>query len=378
MDNGGTTMNIKSSEIVHILRTGDNNPRNSEGSFARLKDGNILFAYSRFHGCCWEDDAPSDIAALTLTADGRALVSETPEILVSASEYNVTNIMSVSLLRMENGDLGLFYIVRSAKPENLTETVIQTTDYVMRRSVDDKTFSKETEVLCTSPIFKNYQVINNDRVLKTSNGRLLVPFAIHRASYTPTRSRFQGIGQIKVIYSDDDGFTWHEVYGEIACPFSAHAWNGFQEPGMVELPNGSLYLYIRTERMCQYESFSPDNGITWSPAQPSGFTSPTSPMKIARNPYSGRYYSVWNPIPNYNGRVIAPTTAGRTPLVIAESEDGINFSEYCVIEDDPTRGFCYPAIFFLNEKELLVSYCSGHPEEGNNLCSTTIRHLTLE
>ncbi len=371
-------MKLKSSEIIHVLRTGENNPRNSEGSFVRLKNGNILFAYSRFRGKCWEDDAPSDIAALTLTPDGTALVSETPEILVSANEYHVTNIMSVSLLRMENGDLGLFYVIRSAKPENLTETIPMTTDYVLRRSTDDKTFPKESEVLCTSPLFKNYQVINNDRVLKTSNGRLLVPLCIHRASYTPARARFQGIGQIKVIYSDDDGFTWHEVYGEVACPFTSHAWNGFQEPGMIELPNGTLYLYIRTERMCQYESFSPDNGITWSPAQPSGFTSPVSPMKIAKNPYNGHYYAVWNPIPNYNGRVIAPTTMGRTPLVIAESEDGIHFSEYALLEDDPNRGFCYPAIFFMDEKNLLVSYCSGYPEEGSHLCSTTIRHITLE
>ncbi len=373
-------MKIKSSEILHVLRTGEDNPRNSEGSFARLKDGRILFAYSKFHGNSWLDEAPSDIAALTLTPDGRALCSETPEILVSASEYpNVSNIMSVSLLRMENGDLGLFYIIRAGHPKPLNdESYPMISDYILRRSADDVTFPKESEVLCTGSLFKGYVVVNNDRVLKTSSGRLLIPFAKHRACYTPTRVRFDGIGQIKCLCSDDDGFTWKEIYGEVACPFTAHAWNGFQEPGMVELPNGTLYLYIRTERMCQYESYSPDNGITWTPAQPSGFTSPVSPMKIAKNPYNGRYYAVWNPIPNYNGRVIAPTTMGRTPLVIAESEDGIHFSEYAVLEDDPNRGFCYPAIFFPDEKSILVSYCSGYPEEGSHLCSTTIRRITLE
>ncbi len=375
-------MKIKSSEIVHVLRTGEDNPRNSEGAFARLKNGNILFAYSRFHGDSWLYEAPSDIAALTLTADGCTLCSSVPEILVAAGEYeNVSNIMSVSLLRMENGDLGLFYMVRDGRPENLSEgSAPMFTDYVMRRSVDDASFPKSTEKLCSSPIFKTYNVINNDRVLKTSSGRLLVPYSRHRGSYTSEKMRFDGVGHIKVLYSDDDGFTWREAYGEIACPFTAHAWNGFQEPGIIELPNGTLYLYIRTERMCQYEAFSPDGGITWSPAQPSGFTSPVSPMKIAKNPYSGLYYAVWNPIPNYNGRKIAPTTMGRTPLVIAESVDGINFgfSEYEIIEGDPTRGFCYPAVFFLGEKEMLLSYCSGYPEEGSTLCSTTIRRITLE
>ncbi len=375
-------MKIKSSEIVHVLRTGADNPRNSEGAFARLKNGNILFAYSKYHGGSWLDEAPSDIAALTLTPDGRALCSETPEILVCASEYeNVSNIMSVSLLRMENGDLGLFYMVRSGRPEDLSGgSVPMFSDYVLRRSADDATFPKETETLCTSSVFKTYNVINNDRVLKTSGGRLIVPYSRHRGAYTPEKMRFDGIGHIKLIYSDDDGFTWREAYGEIACPFTAHAWNGFQEPGVAELPCGALYLYIRTERMCQYEAFSPDGGLTWSPAQPSGFTSPVSPMKMARNPYSGLYYAVWNPIPNYNGREIAPTTMGRTPLVMAESADGINFdfSGYEIIEGDPTRGFCYPAVFFLSEKEMLLSYCSGYPEEGSTLCSTTIRRITLE
>ncbi len=373
-------MKIKSSEIVHELRTGQDNPRNSEGSFARLKDGRILFVYSRFHGDSWLDEAPSDIAALTLQADGCALCSKTPEILVSTGEYeDAANIMSSSLLRMENGELGLFYCIKRDRPaESVNDYDPMISEYVLRRSGDDQSFPKESEVLCSSPMFKGYIVVNNDRVLKTSSGRLLVPFARHRCAYTPTRVRFDGIGEIKVLYSDDDGFSWKEMYGEIALPSTSHVWNGFQEPGMMELPNGTLYLYIRTELMCQYESFSPDNGVTWTPAQPSRFTSPVSPMKIAQNPFNGHYYAVWNPIPNYNGRKIAPTTMGRTPLVIAESTDGLNFSEYAVLEDDPNRGFCYPAIFFIDEKNLLVSYCSGWPEEGNNLCSTTIRHITLE
>ena len=34
--------------------------RHSEGAFLRMKDGALLFAYSRFTGA-WFDDAPSDI-----------------------------------------------------------------------------------------------------------------------------------------------------------------------------------------------------------------------------------------------------------------------------------------------------------------------------
>ncbi len=373
-------MQIKSTEIVREIRTGADNPRNSEGSFARLGDGRILFVYSRFHGKSWDDDAPSDIFALTLSEDGREVLSETPERLVSASEYeNVSNIMSPSLLRLGNGDLGLFYLIKSGRSKGASggcEPCI--TDYVMRRSSDEHSFAKETEVLCSTPILKTYSVVNNDRVLRTSSGRLLVPLAKHRLSYMPKSYYFDGVGTVKLLASDDDGRSWREIYGELALPSTAHSWAGLQEPGLIELPSGAIYLYARTDRMLQYESISPDEGVTWTPVQPSRFTSPMSPMKIARNPYSGLYYSVWNPIPDYNGRVNAPTTGGRTPLVIAESSDGMNFSPYAVLEGDPMRGFCYPAIFCLDEKTLLVSYCSGYPEEGNCICSTTIRRITLE
>ncbi len=373
-------MKIKNSEVLYELRAGADNPRNSEGSFARLKDGRIMFAYSRYSGKSWRDEAPADIAAVYIKDDGGSMDKSVPEILVSANEYSgISNIMSVSLMRMQNGDLGLFYMLKydrfSSEMQDFSPII---SEYALRRSADDKSFPKENEVFCLSKHLKSYYVINNDRVLKTLSGRLIIPAARHRAAYTDAGLSFDAIGTVQVFYSDDDGASWNEASGSISLPTTSHSRTGLQEPGAYELPSGVLCLFARTDRMCQYESFSLDNGIMWTPAQASNFSSPDSPMKIARNPYNGRYYAVWNPIPNYNGRKIAKGSIGRTPLVIAESEDGINFSEYCVIEDDSERGFCYPAIFFVNEKRLLVSYCSGRAEEGCCLCSTTIRRIELE
>ena len=105
-------------------------------------------------------------------------------------------------------------------------------------------------------------------------------------------------------------------------------------------------------------------------------------MKIARNPMSGRYYAVWNPAPLYNGRAADPPgewiTAGRTPLVMAESTDGVTFGEPVAIETDAHRGFCYPALFFLSGREMLLAYCSGGRAETACLCRTTIRRITLK
>ena len=79
--------------------------RHSEGDFIRLNDGRILFIYSRFTQS-YHDDAPSDLVALTSEDEGETW-SE-PRIIIAASQFGVDNVMSVSLLRMQNGDIGLF------------------------------------------------------------------------------------------------------------------------------------------------------------------------------------------------------------------------------------------------------------------------------
>ena len=144
---------------------------------------------------------------------------------------------------------------------------------------------------------------------------------------------------------------------------------------------------MRTDCGAQYESFSVD-GDYWTVPQRSVFTSPTSPMKIARNPFTGKYYAVWNPY----GGAGAPQLAGidtkntdrdprsswnRTPLVIAESDDCRNWSAPEILDDDPLRGYCYPSIFFEDEHTMLLSYCSGSSEEDCVLCRTTIARVTI-
>ena len=48
---------------VLFLKTGKGNPRNGEGSFIRLKDGRIMYAYTQYYGDDWNDHATARIAA---------------------------------------------------------------------------------------------------------------------------------------------------------------------------------------------------------------------------------------------------------------------------------------------------------------------------
>ena len=47
------------------------NPRNSEGTFVRLPDGELLFVYSRFRGDSSADHAFADLSLMRSQDDGR-------------------------------------------------------------------------------------------------------------------------------------------------------------------------------------------------------------------------------------------------------------------------------------------------------------------
>lgn len=339
--------------------------RHSEGAFLRLNDNSILFIYSRFTGD-YDDDAPSDLVACVSSDEGETW-SE-PVTAISASMYDTKNVMSVSLLRMENGDVGLFYIVKQSP--GISRILLS------RSNDEGKTWYRHVE--CTLPDRQGYYTVNNDRVIRLATGRLLVPLGFHRGSYSMEHTcYFDGRGRGVFLYSDDEGETWQEAPDIVFAPFTGSD-SGLQEPGVIEKRNGVVWAYYRTDKMYQYEAFSMDGGLHWTEAQPSRFTSPCSPLKIKRHPESGDLYAVWNPIPNYNGRCTSKAGWGRTPIVWAVShDDGETWGDYHVIEDHPEHGYCYPAIFFTKDSAMLVSYCSGGPEDGICLAKQTIMKVSI-
>ena len=362
--------NILSSRLVAMLPRGENNPRNSEGDFAVLKNGDILFAYSRYTGESEHDDAPCNVAALR-SADGGKSFAPVPFLLAQAADHNTKNIMSVSLSRLDTGELCLFYLCKQGPQSEV---------YLKRCTDEDALVFAPAERIV--PLRRGvYYVINNSRVCKLPDGSLLLPLARHRVFTDAEGRRTNGyFGTVCFYKGDPDGRGWRQVSGVLRMPFPGHSATGLQEPGAVVLPDGRVYGYFRTDRAFQYESFSADGGERWTRPVPSRFTSPVSPMLIRQNPFTGVYYAVWNPVPNYNGRLDSERRwihAGRNPLVLAQSENGLDFSPYAVLEDAPDHGFCYPAMLFTDAKTMLLSYCCGGEEDGVCLSRTAIRRITL-
>ncbi len=349
------------------------NPRNSEGSFLRLKDGRIAFAYSRYKGDDFNDNAYCEIAVM-YSEDGGETFGEERVIAKPDPEKTETNYMSVSLLRMNNGDAGLFYLI---KHEGLWSEV------VLQRSRDEmETF--EPPVRCVPQPYKNYYVINNDRILRCASGRIIIPAALHMTTDNNYGAGvwYESRAKAEFYGSDDDGVTWRRLSDALSLPFASYSRSGLQEPGVIELPGGTLYGYFRTDLGRHYESVSIDGGFNWFTAQPSKFTGPCSPLLIKKNDYSGKYYAFWNPVPQVNsGRpgCVNNWTGNRNPLVMAVSSDGVRFSAPEIIEDSETVGYCYPAVYFLSESEALLSYCAGDSSIGDSCCleRTRIAKISL-
>ena len=358
-----TQIEFISNDIVCELKTGKNNPRNSEGDFAVLPDGRILYAYSKYRSGNGYDHDPCDIAGM-ISSDGGKTFTALPKLLVSASEHNTLNVMSVSLEILGDGTVCLFYLVKNS--DGSLES-----SYVMRKSnTDTLSFGEPVDVIPNIP--GDYYVVNNCRTQQLSDGRIMVAASRHTIEKINGVNRMNGVGQDVVYISDKDVSSFSKCSDSIVL--DKKSTTGMQEPGIQILPDGTYRLYARTDLGYQYESYSAD-GISWTAPAPSTFESPVSPMIIERNPYSGIYYAIWNPYAHITGSNVI---SGRTPLVIAQSRDGINFTDFTVLEGDPTLGFCYPAICFISKNEMLLSYCFGTINTAKQLSETRIRRIRVK
>ena len=158
------------------------------------------------------------------------------------------------------------------------------------------------------------------------------------------------------FFSDDDGKTWNKTSTELKCPFKNDP-NGFQEPGLFEMDDGTIWCYIRTGLGFQFQSFSQDNGETWSTPEPDiFFSSPCSPMHVKN--FKDLTLAVFNPVPEHILRDDEKEFWGRTPYTLAVSKDnGKTFTQENLfyIEDDLHNGYCYPAILE-DEDFILIAY----------------------
>ena len=356
-----TALNLFAAEPIFTdLEATPENPRKSEGDFIRLKSGRILFIYTEFYGGRG-DESPARLVSIH-SDDGGRTWSEVPEVVVS--NRGEQNVMSVSLLRLQSGKIAMFYLVKHGFHD--CRPYLQTSD-------DEAKSWSEPRLTIAPP---GYFVLNNDRVIQTSTGRLIMPLAFHRQKGPGNHSyaSFDGRAIAMWFYSDDEGKTWKEADDWWAL--NAHTRTGMQEPGIVERENGHLWSWARTDQNYQYACLSTNMGKNWSAPQPTTLRSPASPATIERIPGTADLLAIYNDVSD----VPPGRQRKRTPLVSAISKDnGKTWINHRVIESNPDGWFCYTAMDFLDDA-VLLAYCAGDNREKLNsgLNRTRIRRVPLE
>lgn len=335
----------KAPRHVLDLTVSARNPRNGEGDFIRLKDGRILFVYTEYNGDSASDHARAHLVKRLSSDEGETWTKP----VEAVPRLGKMNDMSVSFLRMNDGRLGLFYLRKNS-----------TTDCrpIVRYSSDEgETWSEPVETLPQEG--DGYYVLNNARVERLKSGRIVLPVARHSS----TNSLGGSYGFLSCVYSDDDGRTWAK--GREYLPIDVDGKPVIaQEPGVIELKDGRVYLYARTDRGRQWQAFSSDGGVTFADFGPSPIYGPLGPATIRRMA-DGRLLLVWNDHeghPEYTKMTVGWCKGVRAPLTIAfSSDEGETWTDRRTVEPEVEKGFfCYFATLVVKDGLLLHYYDKPH------------------
>ncbi|TWT91765.1 exo-alpha-sialidase [Stieleria varia] len=334
------------------------NPRNSEGDFVQLKDGRLLFVYTHFTSGAG-DHASAYLAGRFSGDGGKSWDDTDTHILDNDADMNV---MSVSLLRLTDGRIAMFYLRKNSTADCRP---------VVRYSSDEtKTWSEPQNIVPDQQI--GYYVLNNDRVIQLLDGRLVVPLCLHK---TPEMEKTDWSGRALCYLSDDGGKSWRQskTILEARDARNDKRWIA-QEPGVVQLSDRRLMMFVRSDAGCQLISHSQDGGETWSPLVESTLRSPVSPASMERIPGSDTLLCVWNDHANIGNE----QRGKRTPLSLALSkDDGKTWSSSLTLYDNPNGWYCYTAIEFTADA-ILLGHCAGDRTTNNGLAETQITRIPID
>lgn len=189
-----------------------------------------------------------------------------------------------------------------------------------------------------------------NKPIQLSDGTILCP--------SSTEDSVKG-WQTHFEMSQDLGHTW-----KIIGPINDGKRMGIIQPSLLTYPDGRIQALCRSQQGSIVESWSIDNGASWSPAVSTSLPNPNSGTD-AVTLADGRQLLVYN-----------HTTEGRSPLNVALSNDGKVWQAAFVLEkrlenqskDQPAE-YSYPAVIQTSDGLVHITY-TWH--------RTRIKHVVLD
>jgi len=336
-----------------IVQATDEYPRHSEGDLAVLNDGTLLYAWGRKVG---GDDTAQGCIVGTTSRDGGESWDKSARVIRPVWD-GISDVMSVSFYRTSRG-LHLFFLGRVANPPS--GSLYSGCNRVFQIISEDEGETWSTPEAITKRFA--YNIMNNARVIRTSQGRLIAPVA----SVPGSIFDFYDEQRVHCLYSDDEGRSWAES-NELAI-----IGTGLMEPGITECSNGELYMTIRTKTGHLYEARSEDDGAYWRNLQPSALVSAEAPATVIRAPHSGDLWILYCNTP-YIGR-----WCDRNDIALAISKDnGCTWEPPITLEHSPDHSFGYISAMFHDNALWITYYDWEFDREAGELKDFHMTHSRL-
>jgi len=174
-----------------------------------------------------------------------------------------------------------------------------------------------------------------NKPVQLANGNILYP--------SSTESLDEKTWNIHIEKSDAKGKNWRKI--NINCDTF-----GVIQPSILSYPNGKLQLLCRSRQNVIVESWSADNGESWSKLKPTQLPNPNSGSD-AVSLQDGRQLLIYNPLTAGKN-----WWEGRSVLKLAISTDGENWKDIYTLENHLKGEYSYPAIIQDKKGNIHLSY----------------------
>ena len=157
--------------------------------------------------------------------------------------------------------------------------------------------------------------------------------------------------------STDGGKTWQKIAIDPQNPVKVI------QPTLLLYPGGKIQALLRSNQNNIMESWSDDEGKSWSPLIKTMVLNPNSGID-AVTLRSGLQVLIYNPMPGGIDWV-----NGRNKLSVAVSSDGKIWKEIAMLENQPTGEFSYPSVIQTSANAVHVVYTADRK---------SIKHVVLK
>ena len=170
-----------------------------------------------------------------------------------------------------------------------------------------------------------------NKPMTLADGRLLCPSSDEEQGWV-----------VRMETRSADGKNWSSSGPLNGSPKTGGLFDAIQ-PTILRHPDNSLQILCRTKQRVVAESWSVDQGQTWSPLAATWLPNPNSGID-AVTLRDGRHLLVYN-----------PTRVGRFPLSVAVSKDGKSWTDQVILDWLPGE-YSYPAVIQQADGTVRLSY----------------------